>query len=195
MSCPSAKAGPSHLVMMEMDSKARASVIALAFLDRNASAEWMNASMPELAVTAGGHETVRDRIDDGDIGQEVVEATTFLTLISRSRKMACLVTSAPVPAVVGTMIVGLPRREPSPAEIVLGNPGIGDQRGGHLGHIEDAPAAEANDHIELALPARSRPLPPPPRWPARGCPGPGPFTSAIPPPPDRTASSQEGRPS
>ncbi len=95
--------------MMEMDSRARASVIALAFLERNASAEWMKASMPELAVTEGGQETVRTGSTIATFGRRLLEATTFLTLISRSRKMACLVTSAPVPAVVGTMIVGVPR--------------------------------------------------------------------------------------
>ena len=42
-------------------------------------------------------------------GRSAEEATAFFTFTSRSRKMACLVTSAPVPEVVGTMIVGLPR--------------------------------------------------------------------------------------
>ena len=42
-------------------------------------------------------------------GSRFVEATAFFTLASRSRKIACLVTSAPVPEVVGTMMVGLPR--------------------------------------------------------------------------------------
>ena len=62
-----------------------------------------------LAVTGGGQLTVSMGSTMATSGKRFEEATAFFTFDSRSRKMACLVTSAPVPEVVGTMMVGFPR--------------------------------------------------------------------------------------
>ena len=81
----------------------------MAFLDKKGSAAWIKASMPAAAVTCGGQLTVNIGSTMATLGKRAEEATAFFTFTLRSRKMACLVTSAPVPEVVGMMIVGLPR--------------------------------------------------------------------------------------
>ena len=58
-----------------------------------------------LACDPGGHVTVSIGSMMATFGSRLLEATAFLTTLSLSREMACLVISAQVPAVVGTMIV------------------------------------------------------------------------------------------
>jgi hypothetical protein len=83
--------------MMAMDSRGQGVGHRVGVLERKASAEWMKASMPELAVTEGGQVRVRTGSTMATFGRRLLEATTFLTLISLSRRDGVLGHLGPVP--------------------------------------------------------------------------------------------------
>ena len=69
--------------------------------------------MDELVDTAGGcngfrHSRRQFRADDGHIGKNIVADDTLLSWARLSDSMAMLVTSEPVPAVVGIAMTGGP---------------------------------------------------------------------------------------
>ncbi len=80
----------------------------VALTDMNASMLWIRASMPEAAVTPGGHEMVSNGSTMARSGMRCGLTTPCFTFFSSFEKMAMAVTSEPVPAVVGIAIRGSP---------------------------------------------------------------------------------------
>ncbi len=76
----------------------------------NGSRHWVSASMPLAAVTSGGQDTVSSGSTRAAIGNIDAPRRLALTWCSGEASTAFAVTSAPVPAVVGTATYGTDRR-------------------------------------------------------------------------------------
>ena len=88
---------------------ASASVIGVAKLDRYASTAWTNASTPLAAVTERGQLNVSSGATIATSGNKQSLTMPFFICWALSDRIAILVTSEPVPAVVGMAIKGIVR--------------------------------------------------------------------------------------
>src|SRR5215470_10095400 len=101
-----------------MPSRATASVSGFAMGLTNGSRHWVSASIPLAAVTAGGQDTVSSGSTTAARGIIVWLRRLALTRCPGEASTAFAVTSAPVPAVVGTAMHGADGRviaRPAPA--------------------------------------------------------------------------------
>ena len=128
------------------------SVNGFAFLLTYASMAWVSASTPVSAVSRGGIDTVSSKsIDRGDRQERQSRAQHLLVGVAVGDHVNC-VASEPLPAVVGTAMIGSagPVYSAGPCTTRI-RPRRSRQHGQRLGGVHRAAAAEPDHPVRLVL--------------------------------------------
>ena len=133
----------------------------LARTETKGSRHWVSASRPLDAVTAGGQPSVSAGSTSATRGSIRGLRRLALSRCSGTASTAFAVTSAPVPAVVGTATYGDGRARdrlaaPDQLDVVERVAAVAEQHGDGLAEVDDAAAADGHDQVRAVLTGRRR---------------------------------------